>query len=158
MKRLSVVAAIALAVSLVACGGGLSNTRSANPARAEWSASLANSSAQALGSFSFEMMQNNTVLTGTNMNFANMGSLSQCFGAGTLINGQMGPGMMNSHSVTMTMSWTGPQGAGTNTMTMQGNMGMGMGSASGTFTLTGQTPGCTDQMGTFTMTHITSTM
>ena len=158
MERLSVVATMALAVSLVACGGGLSNTTRAKPAQGEWSANLANSSAQPLGSFSFEMMQNNTVLTGTNMNFANMGSLAQCFGAGTVINGQMRPGMMNSQSVTMTMSWIDPQGAGTNTMTMQGNMGMGMGSASGTFTLTGQTPGCIDQTGTFTMTHISSTM
>lgn len=112
-----------------------------------------------MGSFTFNMMQNNTSLVGSNMNFANMGSsLAQCFGAGTVMNGSMGSGMMNGGTMTMSMSWTPSGSTQTNTMTMQGNMAMGMGSGSGTFTLTGQTPGCTSQTGNFTMSHMSNTM
>jgi hypothetical protein len=85
------------------------------------------------------------------MNFSNMGDLSQCFGTGTVMNGQMGPGMMNGGTMNMTMSWT-PQGStATNTMVMQGTMANGMSAGSGTFVLTGQSAGCTSQTGRFTM-------
>jgi hypothetical protein len=154
MKRMGVAATIALTVGLVACGGGTSSmTRTTNPATGAWSETLASMSNQQLGSFTFNMMQNNTALTGSGMNFGNMGSLAQCFGngtmmSGTMMNGQMSMGMMNGGTITMTMSWTPSGSMETNTITMQGTMAMGMGSGSGTFTLTGQTPGCTSQTGT----------
>ena len=156
MKRVGVLAAIALVIALVACGG--SNSSTTNPATGAWSETLATSSGQQVGSFTFNMTQNGTALSGSSMTFANMGSLSQCFGNGTTMSGQMGAGMMDGGTMTMTMSWTPSGSMGTNTLTMQGNMAMGMGSGSGTFTLTGQTPGCTSQTGTFSMTHISSGM
>lgn len=90
---------------------------------------------------------------GTDMNFTSMDSLASCFGTDTVMSGQMGQGMMNGGAMTMSMSWTSPNNAGVNTLIMQGNMGMGMHSGSGTFTLTGGTPGCMSEQGTFTMTH-----
>jgi hypothetical protein len=151
MKLRAVLAAMAIGIMLVACGGGGGSTIT-NPTSRAWSEALSNSSGQQLGSFTFTMMQNSTALTGSNMNFANLGSLDQCFGAGSVMSGQMGQGMMNGGTVTMTVSWTAPNNAGTNTMTMQGNMAMGMASGSGSFTLTGQTPGCMSEQGTYTMT------
>lgn len=160
MKLTGAFAAVALSVALIGCGGGTSSSTmpTVNPATGAWSETLVGASGQQLGSFTFNMMQNDTTLTGSGMNFANMGSLSQCFGNGTTMSGQMGPGMMNGGSTTMTMSWTPSGSMGTNTMTMQGTMAMGMGSGSGTFMLTGQTFGCTSQTGTFTMTHMSSNM
>jgi hypothetical protein len=119
---------------------------------------ICNTMNQQLGSFTFNMTQNDTALNGSSMNFANIGSLAQCFGAGTVMSGQMGPGMMNGGTMTMTMSWMPSGSTATNTMTMQGTMAMGMGSGSGTFTVTGQTFGCTSQTGTFTMTHTSDRM
>ena len=156
MKYLSILLAIAIIGVAVACGGGSSSTQtSTNPATGTWSETLSDSAGQQLGSFSFNMAQNSTMLSGTNMNFSNMGNaLAQCFGSGAVMTGQMGPGMMNGGSMNMTMSWT-PQGSSSpNTMVMQGNMAMGMGSGSGTFTITGQNFGCTTQNGTFSMTHM----
>jgi len=159
VKAIGGIAIITLMMTLFACGGSTTrNATATNTATGAWSEELADSTGQQLGSFTFDMMQNNTALTGSAMNFGNMGGLARCFGTGTTMSGQMGAGMMSDHTVTMTMSWTDPNGAGTNTMTMQGNMPMGMGSASGTFTLTGQTPGCTDQTGTFTMNHTSRMM
>src|SRR5262249_55520069 len=123
------------------------------PTSHAWTEALSHPAGQQLGSFTFTMMQNNTSLTCTNMNFANLGSLDQCFGTGSVMSGEMGQGMMNGGAMTMTVSWTAPNNAGTNTMTMQGNMAMGMASGSGTFTLTGQTPGCMSEQGTYTMTQ-----
>lgn len=159
MKRLGVAVAIALAAALVACGGMSSSPTSptTNAATGAWSETLASSSSLQLGSFAFDMTQSNTALAAGSMNLANLGLLAPCFGPGTVMSGQMGPGMMNGGAVTMTMSWTSP-GGGTNTLLMQGNMTMGMGSGSGTFTLTGQTSGCASQNGTFTMTHTSGTM
>jgi hypothetical protein len=155
MKYVGIIVATALAALLVACGSDTSSTVT-NPANGAWSATVANSSGQQLGSFTFNMAQNSTALTGSNMNFSNMGTLAQCFGNGTTFTGQMGPGRMNGGTMSMTMSWTPSGGTQPNTLTMQGTMAMGMGSGSGTFTLTGQTPGCTSQMGTFTMTHMST--
>ena len=148
---------ITLGLMLIGCGGS-SNVTSSNPASGAWSETLANPAGQQLGSFTFDITQNNTALTGSTMNFSNMGTLAQCFGAGTVMTGQMGPGMMNGGGMTMSMSWTAPDGTGTNTITMQGNMAMGMGSGSGTFTMTGQTPGCPSETGTFTMDHGSNAM
>lgn len=149
MKLLGIISAVLVATMLLGCGGG--NGSTSNPANGTWSATLDTSSGEQLGSFTFDMTQNNTQLSGSNMNFANMGSLSQCFGAGTMMNGQMGPGMMNGGTMSMTMSWT--QSGLTNTLTMQGNMAQGMVSGSGTFSLTAQTSGCVSQSGDFTMMH-----
>ncbi len=158
MHRLALFLAFLLSTALVACGGSSSTKTTTNPATGAWTETLATASGQQEGSFGFNMTQNNTNLTGSNMNFANMGSLAQCFGAGTVMNGSMGPGMMNGGTMNMTMSWTPSGSTATNTMVMQGNMVMGMGSGSGSFTLTGQTQGCTSQTGTFTMTHTSSGM
>jgi hypothetical protein len=157
MKCTAAFLAIFLTAVLVACGGGgASSNTTTNPATGAWTETLATTSGQQVGSFTFNMTQNNTNLMGSSMNFANMGSLTQCFGTGTVMNGSMGSGMMNGGTMTMSMSWT-PSGSNqTNTMTMQGNMAMGMGSGAGTFTVTGQTSGCTNQTGNFTMTHASS--
>jgi hypothetical protein len=155
MKSLAMITVIALAITMGACGGGssASHTTSAN---GTWTETLSSATAQPLGSFTYSITQNNSALTGGNLNFANMGQLDQCFGAGTVMSGQMGQGMMNGGNMgmSMTMSWTAPDNAGTNTMTMQGGMGMSMQSGSGTFVLTGESPGCMSQEGTFTMTHM----
>jgi hypothetical protein len=148
-------------MGFTACGGSSSNSSSQPPTdqgTGTWSATLTTASNQQLGSFTFNMMQNNTSLSGSSMNFGNMGSLGSCFGAGTVMSGQMGPGMMNGGTMNMTMTWTPPGGTSTNTMTMKGNMASGMGSGSGTFTLTGQTPGCTSQSGNFNMSRTSSGM
>jgi hypothetical protein len=160
MNRLAVFLAALLATALVACGGGgSSTTTTTNPATGAWTETLATTSGQQVGSFTFDMTQNNTNLMGSNVNFTNMSSLAQCFGAGTVMNGSMmGSGMMNGGTMTMTISWTPSGSTQTNTMTMQGNMAMGMGSGSGTFTVTGQTPGCTSQTGNFTMSHMSNSM
>ncbi len=160
MNRLAAVLAVLLTTALVACGGGSSSstTTTTNPATGAWTETFTTTSGQQVASFAFNMTQNNTNLMGSNMNFANMGSFAQCFGAGTVMNGSMGPGMMNGGTMTMTMSWTPSGSTQTNTMTMQGNMAMGMGSGSGTFTLTGQTAGCTSQTGNFTMSHTSNSM
>lgn len=150
MKGIGMLAVIALAVTLCACGDRSSST---NPANGAWVQTLSTASGQQLGSFTFTMTQNDTALTGCCMNFADMGSLAPCFGTGTLMSGHMGQGMMNGGTMTMTMCWTAPNSAGTNCMSMQGNMGMGMHSGAGTFMLNGQAPGCTSQQGSFTMTH-----
>lgn len=150
MRRILLLTAIATAVTLVACGGG-SSPQNAVSANGAWSETLADSSGNQLGSFTFDMTQNSTALTTSNLSLGNMGSLGACFGSGTIMSGQMGSGMMNGNAMMMTMSWT--DSTGTNTIVMLGNMGMGMRSSSGTFTLTGQTTGCTSQMGTFTMSH-----
>ncbi len=158
MKRLGVVVVITLTVMLAACGGSSSSpSTTTNPATGAWSETLASSSSLQLGSFTFDMTQNNTALTATGLNLTNMGLLAPCFGAGTVMSGQMGPGMMNGGAVTITISWTSP-GGGTNTLTMQGNMAIGMASGSGTFTLAGQTSGCTSQTGTFSMTRSSGMM
>ena len=159
MKYLGLSMILLLASAMIACGGGSSSsTTTTNPATGAWSETFATTTGQQLGSFTFNMAQNNVALSGSGMNFANMGAFSQCFGSGTVMTGSMGPGMMNGGSMSMTMSWT-PQGsAETNTMTMQGSMANGMGSGSGTFTLTGQTSGCTSQTGTFSMSHTSKTM
>jgi hypothetical protein len=158
MKRAGTFAAILLTAALIACGGTTSSvtrtTGTTNLATGAWSETLASSSGQQLGSFTFNLTQNNTALTGSNMNFTNMSSLAQCFGAGTVMSGQMGPGMMNGGMMTITISSMSPGSTETNTMIMQGTMTMGMGSGSGTFNLTGHTPGCTSQTGTFSMTHM----
>ncbi len=158
MKYVGVLVIIALAMGLAACGGSSSSMTQPvvmNPATGTWSATMASASGQQLGSFSFNMMQNNTQLSGSNMDFTHIQGLESCFGAGTVFSGQMGPGMMNGGTVTMTMSWTPPGSTMTNTLTMKGNMAHGMGSGNGTFTLTGQTPGCTSQSGTFSMNRMT---
>ena len=157
MKFAEIVMTIALAVGLLSCGSGNNSTNS-NPATGAWSETIATTSNQPLGTLTFNMTQSGIALTGSNMNFSNMGSLAQCFGPGTVMSGQMGPGMMNGGTMNMTMSWTPSGNAGTNTMTMQGTMAGGMGSGTGTFTLTGQTPGCTSQTGTFSMAHTSMTM
>lgn len=159
MKYLAVLGAVALAISLVACGGSNnSSSQPTNPGTGTWSATVAAASGSQLGSFTFNMMQNNTALSGSNMNFSNMGTLGSCFGAGTVMNGQMGPGMMNGGNVDMTMSWTPSGSTLTNTMVMKGTMATGMGSGNGAFTLTGQTSGCTSQNGTFSMTRTSSSI
>lgn len=159
MKYVSVLTVIALAMGLAACGGSSSSSPPVvvmNPATGTWSATMASTAGQQLGSFTFNMMQNNTMLSGSNMNFSSMAGLGPCFGAGTVFNGQMGAGMMNGGAVNMTMTWTPPGGASTNTLTLKGTMATGMGSGTGTFTLTGETPGCTSQSGTFSMTRMTN--
>jgi hypothetical protein len=158
-KNLEIIAATTLVAMLIGCGSGTTNPSSVtNPATGAWSATIDNSSGQQVGSFTFNMMQNGTALSGNNMNFSNMGALAPCFGTGTTFAGQMGPGMMNGGTMGMTMSWTPPGATQPNTLIMQGTMGMGMGSGSGSFTLSGQNPGCTTQAGTFTMTHRSSQM
>ncbi len=153
MTRLAVLSAILLISILTGCG---TSSRS-NSATGAWAATLSGPSAQSLGSFSFTLNQTGLTLTGNNMNFSGMGSLSGCFGSGTTITGQMNSGMMNGGSMMLTMTWTAP-GGGTNTLTMQGNMGSGMMSGSGTFTLMAQTAGCMNESGTFTMSHTSSGM
>lgn len=157
MKYVVVAAASVLAVLLTACGSN-SSSNLTDPATGAWSETLASSSGQQVGSFTFNMTQNGTTLTGSTMNFANMGTLSQCFGSGTTMSGEMGPNMTNGGTMTMSMSWTPSGGTQTNTLTMQGTMATGMGSGSGSFTLNGQTTGCTSQTGTFTMTHTSNHM
>ncbi len=151
MKSIRVLVLILLAVAMAACGANSART---DPANGAWSEALSSSTGQPLGSFTVSITQNNTALTGSGMNFVNMGSLEQCFGTGTVMSGQMAQGMMNGGTMTMTLSWTAPNNGGTDTLAMQGNMAMGMGSGSGTYTLTGQAPGCVSQQGTYTMTHM----
>lgn len=151
MKGIGIFAIIVLAITLGACGGGSSTTT--NPADGAWLEALSSPTGQALGSFTFTITQNGTGLTGTNMNFTGMDSLTPCFGTDAVMSGHMGQGMMNGGAMTMTMSWASPNNAGVNTLTMQGNMGMGMHSGSGTFMLTAGAPGCMSEQGTFTMTH-----
>ena len=134
---------------MLACGGG-SVKRST-----VWSEVLSDAAGRQLGSFTFTMAQDNTALTGSNMTFANLGSLSPCFSQGTVIVGKMAEGMTNGGAMTMVILWTTPDDAQHNTLNMQGNMAMGMASGSGTFTLTGETAGCTSQPGTYTMTQTT---
>lgn len=152
MNRVATLAAFLLVFAFVSCGGGGSSTSStSNPATGAWSETFTTTTGQPLGSFTFNMTQNNTNLVGSGMNFANMNALSQCFGTGTVISGAMGPGMMNGGTMNMNMSWTPVGSSQTNTLVMQGNMATGMRSGSGTFTLTGQAPGCSSQTGNFAM-------
>lgn len=157
MKYVAVLAALALTMALAACGGTSSPSQPVvtNPGTGTWSTTMHSASGQQLGSFTFNMMQNGTALSGNNMDFTQMQSLEPCFGAGTTFSGQMGPGMMNGGTMNMTMSWTPPGSLQTNTLTMNGTMATGMGSGNGSFTLTGQTPGCNSQSGTFNMTRTT---
>ncbi len=160
MKYVGALVVLALAMGLAACGGSSSSSSSPpvvmNPATGTWAASMAATGGQPLGSFTFNMMQNNTALSGSNMNFSNMASLGPCFESGTAMTGQMGAGMMNGGTMNMTMTWTEPGTMLTNTLTMKGNMATGMGSGNGTFTLMAQTPGCTSQSGTFNMMRMNS--
>ncbi len=143
---------VGLVIAFAACGDN--SATKTNPGTGVWSTTLITSTNQTLGSFPFNMTQNGTTLTASNMNFSSMpAAFDDCFGAGTVMSGQMGAGMMNGGTMTMTMSFTPPGSNLTNTLVMQGSMGLGMLSGSGTFTLAGQTPGCTSQTGTFTMTH-----
>jgi hypothetical protein len=64
---------------------------------------------------------------------------------------------MNGGTMNMTMSWTPPGSMQTNTLTMNGTMAMGMSSGNGNFTLTGETPGCHSQSGTFSLTRTAHT-
>ncbi len=123
MKAAIAIVTIALAAELLACGNSSSN-RNTNSATGAWTETFSSTSNQALGSMTFNMMQSGATLSGSNMNFSNLGSLTQCFGSGTTLSGQMSGSMMNSGSMTMTMSWTAP-GGGTNTLTLQGSMAMG---------------------------------
>lgn len=155
-RFVSAIAVCLFSIGMVACGGGTSSTLGSGSATGSatgtWTSTLA-ASGQQLGSYTFNATQSNTTLTVNGMNFVNLDALAQCFGDGTVMSGQMDANMMGNHSVTMTMSWTLPGTTETNTLTMQGTMAMGMGSASGIFTLTGQTPGCATQTGTFSMTQ-----
>jgi hypothetical protein len=153
MKCVRVTFIIALGLTLVACGGTPSNMPIAHPPAGAWSLALADSAWQPLGSFTFEISQSDTTLTGSSLNFPNVGRLSECFAAGTVMTGQVDRGMLSTGTmeVTMSMSWTDTSSVGTNTLTMQGAMTRDMDSASGTFTLTGETPGCMSQTGTFTI-------
>lgn len=152
MKCVRVTFIIALGLTLVACGGTPSKMPIAHPPAGAWSLELADSAWQPLGSFTFEISQSDTTLTGSSLKFSNVGRLSECFAAGTVMTGQVDRGMMSTGTMemTMSMSWTATNGVGTNTLTMQGSMTIDMDSASGTFTLTGETPGCMSQTGTFT--------
>ncbi len=150
MRRILLLTVVGINVTLIACGGG-SSPQNAVSANGAWAETLTDSSGNQLGSFTFDITQNNTTLNTSNLNFGNMGPLAACFGSGTTMTGQMGSGMMNGGTMMMTMSWT--NSSGTNIISMQGSMGMGMHSGSGTFTLNGRTTGCPDEMGSFTMTH-----
>src|SRR5512146_3244095 len=101
MKYIGMLLMIALAAGLAACGDNPANTTT-NPATGAWSETFTSASSQPLGSLAFNMMQDGTALTGSGMNFANLGSLGQCFGSGTVMSGQMGTGKMNGGSMTMT--------------------------------------------------------
>jgi hypothetical protein len=151
MKCVRLLAIIPLTVVLVACGGKPSNMASTLAATGAWTETLADASWQPLGSFSFDISLNENLLAGSRLNFSNMGSLAECFGAGSVMTGQLDQDVMSDSTMNLSISWTAHNGAGTNTITMQGAMAMGMGSGSGTFTLTGQTPGCRSQTGTFTI-------
>ncbi len=159
MNYLSRIVPVIFLAAAVSCGGGSSSSQNSNNlGTGAWSESLVGAGSQQIGSFTFNMTQSGTALTASSMNFGNMGSLTQCFGSGTVMNGQMGSGMMNGGAMNMTMSWTQPGGGATNTMTMQGTMANGMMSGTGAFTLTGQSSGCASQSGTFTMTHTSNSM
>ncbi len=155
MRRVGIAVVMAVAVVLVACGGNASmtapKTTTSNPTNGARSETLVSSSGQALGSFTFDITQNNTALMGSNMNFTGSVSLAQCFGTGTTMVGQVSPGMVNGGAMSMAISFTPSGSMGTNTLVMQGTMAAGMVSGSGTFTLTGQTAGCSNQTGTFTI-------
>jgi len=142
---------IPLGLALVACGGKPSKMTSTHAASEAWTETLADATWRHLGSFTFDIGLNDTILTGSRMNFVNIGLLAECFGAGTVMTGLLDQEMMKVSTISLSISWTAPNGAGTNTMMMRGAMAIGMESGSGTFTLTGQTPGCISQMGTFTM-------
>ncbi|HTM38364.1 MAG TPA: hypothetical protein VL156_16555 [Terriglobales bacterium] len=150
MRYLFQSAVLAFAAFLSACAGGSPSSTSAN---GSWSAELSTPAQPQPGVFSFNLTQTNTTLSANTLNFSGLGNLSPCFGAGTILSGNLGPAMMNSSAVAMTMSWTPPGAVATNTMTMQGNLGSTMASGAGTFVLTGQTAGCASQSGTFTMTR-----
>lgn len=159
--RIVAFIAVVLAIALAGCGAvtHIAET-SSSPATGNWTETLLAPSGQQMGTFTFSMTQNSAMFTGSGMNFTNMPlNFAQCFGAGTLMTGQMNGGgmnggMMNGGSMTMTMSWTMPGTTLTNTLTMQGTMSSGMGSATGTFNLVGQTPGCNSQSGSFTMSRM----
>jgi hypothetical protein len=153
VKLIGSLAAILLSIVLIACGGSPSQTAT-NPVAGAWSGTLTSSSNQPLGSFTFNMVQTNAKLAGIDLNLANMPGLSQCFGSGVAMNGQVASdGAMN-----LTMSFTNQVTAQTNSLAMQGTMASGMASASGNFTLTAQAPGCTGQTGSFSLTHISTSM
>jgi len=149
MRYLVQSSVLALATFLSACGSSPSSTS----VNGSWSAALSTSAQPQPGMFSFNLTQSNTTISANTLNFSGLGNLSPCFGVGATLSGNLGPAMMNSSTVAMTVSWTQPGSTATNTMTMQGNLATNMASGAGTFMLTGQTAGCASQSGTFTMTR-----
>ncbi len=152
MKYLPAILLLGLAIVAAGCGNSNSSTNSTN-ASGTWSQAITSSTGQQEGTFTFSLTQNGTSMSGMNMNFSNTPTLSQCFGAGTTMTGQMNMQMGMGGSMTGTMTGSPDGGSVNKTLVMQGAMGPGMNSATGTFTLTGNTTGCTSQTGTFTMTR-----
>jgi hypothetical protein len=148
MRCLVLATALALTISLIACGG------SPHPASANgsWSAVLSTSAGQQPETFTFNLTQNDVTLLANSVTFSGVDNLSSCFGMATTLSGSLSSAV-NGGPMTMTLSGTPPGGIALNTITMQGDMASGMTSGSGTFTLTGQTLGCTSQSGTFAMTR-----
>lgn len=155
MKYLALILGFALALFSAACG---TNNTLANSTTASgtWTDSLTSSTGQSLGNVTFTITQTGSTMQGMNMNFSTSPALSQCFGSNTSMTGQMNLQMgMAGMSNTMTMTITGSPSGGSvnNTLVMQGAMSSNMNSGTGTYTLTGNTAGCTSQSGIFTMTR-----
>lgn len=153
MKYLALIFAFALAMFTAACGNN--SLTGSTSVSGTWTDSLTNSTGQSLGTVAFTLSQTGSTMQGLNMNFKASPALSQCFGPNSTtmtgqINMQLGmTGMAN----TMTMTVTGNPSGGSvnNTLIMQGAMNSNMNSGTGTYTLTGNTAGCTSQSGVFTM-------
>ncbi len=155
MKYFVLLLSLSLAFFAAACGTNNSLIGSTS-ASGTWTDSLTSSTGQSLGNVTFTISQTGSTMQGLNMNFSTSPALSQCFGPNTTMNGQMNmqvgmTGMSNTMSMTVTGNPSG--GSVNNTLVMQGAMSSDMNSGTGTYTLTGNTAGCTSQSGVFTMTR-----
>jgi hypothetical protein len=153
MNRTMLAIALTSLLALIGCGSSSNNTtNTGNNATGNWSLTLDGTNGQPVMTFIMGMTQSSNMgLTGNNFNIT-MGS--SCFGPGSTMSGQLAMGGMNGMStMTMTMA-SGPGPGAQNVLQMQANMPAGMASGTGTWTLTGNTPGCNSDSGTFTMTRL----
>lgn len=142
------------AAFMAGCGGSNTSqpTTGTQSADGNWAAAIANPLGQPGITFTFTMAQSGGSSSMMNMSNLQMTTLSVCFGAGSVMTGQMGGGMMGAGSqITMDM-WSDAAHTG-NHLNMVMTMNATMDGMTGTYTLTGGTGGCVSSSGTITMTR-----
>jgi hypothetical protein len=150
MKYFVMMLGLALALASTACGNGYFSPP--NSAGGTWAASLSDNTGLPIGTFNLAIAQSGNNMTVSNTDFSGIPALSACFASGTKMTGQMTSQMGTggqSNMVTFNMTGSAHGGSVNNTFVMQGILSAGQ--AAGSFTLTGNTSGCTSMTGMFAM-------